>query len=54
MAEEQIIINEAKIEDAEVKKKRSRRNMPFATMCASECVILPEGIWKYASGQNTG
>lgn len=25
--------------------------MPFATMCASECVILPEGIWKYASGQ---
>lgn len=51
MGEEQIIINKTKIEDAEVKKKRSRRNMPFATMCASECVILPEGIWKYASGQ---
>lgn len=51
MGEEQIITNVPKIEDAENKKKRSRMNMPFATMCASECVILPEGIWKYASGQ---
>lgn len=51
MGEEQIITNVPKIEDAENKKKRSRRNMPFATMCASECVVLPEGIWKYASGQ---
>lgn len=51
MGEEQFITDEAKIEGAETKKKRSRRNMPFATMCASECVVLPEGIWKYASGQ---
>lgn len=32
-------------------KKRGRKNMPFATMCASECVVIPEGIWKYASGE---
>lgn len=51
MGEEQFITDESKIESAETKKKRSRRNMPFATMCASECVVLPEGIWKYASGQ---
>lgn len=25
--------------------------MPFATKCASECEILPESIWKYASGE---
>lgn len=51
MEEEQITTNGVKSEKVEGKKKRSRRNMPFATMCASECVILPEGIWKYASGQ---
>lgn len=51
MKEEQITTNEVKTENLEGKKKRSRRNMPFATMCASECVVLPEGIWKYASGQ---
>lgn len=51
MEEEQVVTNEVKTENVNVKKKRSRRNMPFATMCASECVILPEGIWKYASGQ---
>lgn len=51
MEEEHITINEVKTETVKVRKKRSRRNMPFATMCASECVILPEGIWKYASGQ---
>ncbi len=51
MGEEQFVTNEVKGENTEVKKKRNRRNMPFATMCASECVVLPEGIWKYASGQ---
>lgn len=51
MEEKQVVTNEVKTEKVNVKKKRSRRNMPFATMCASECVILPEGIWKYASGQ---
>ena len=51
MEEEQYITKDVINEDAVGKKKRSRRNMPFATMCATECVILPEGIWKYASGQ---
>lgn len=51
MGEEQLDTNKVKTENAVVKRKRSRRNMPFAAMCASECVILPEGIWKYASGQ---
>ena len=44
MGEEQIIANVSKTEDVESKKKRSRRNMPFATMCASECVILSEPL----------
>ena len=35
-----------------VKKGKSRRNMPFASMSAEECTIIPESIWKYASGQN--
>ncbi len=35
-----------------VKKGKSRRNMPFASMSAAECTIIPESIWKYASGQN--
>lgn len=51
MEEERITTNEVKAEKPEKKKKRNRRNMPFASMCASECVILPEGIWKYAAGQ---
>lgn len=51
MEEERITTNEIKAEKPEKKKKRNRRNMPFASMCASECVILPEGIWKYAAGQ---
>ena len=33
-------------------KKRSRKSMPFATMPARECTIIPESIWKYAAGQN--
>ena len=37
MEEEQITTNGVKSEKVEGKKKRSRRNMPFATMCASEC-----------------
>lgn len=51
MEEERFDTSEMVTEQMEIKKKRSRRNMPFASMCASECVILPEGIWKYASGQ---
>lgn len=51
MGEEQLVTDDVKTEHTETKKKRGRRNMPFASMCASECVILPEGIWKYASGQ---
>lgn len=44
MGEEYIIEEEAKIEKEDVKKKRSRRNMPFATMPANECTIIPESI----------
>ena len=35
-----------------IKKGKSRRNMPFASMSAEECTVIPESIWKYASGQN--
>lgn len=35
-----------------VKKGKSRRNMPFASMSVAECTIIHESIWKYASGQN--
>lgn len=52
MGEEYIIEEEAKIKKEDVKKKRSRRNMLFATMPANECTIIPESIWKYADGQN--
>ena len=52
MGEENIIEEEVKNESEKAKKKRSRRNMPFATMPASECTIIPESIWKYAAGQN--
>lgn len=51
MGEERLVTDEVGAEHTGAKKKRGRRNMPFASMCASECVILPEGIWKYASGQ---
>lgn len=46
------ICDEVLSSDDKTKKKRSRRNMPFATMPASECTIVPESIWKYAAGQN--
>lgn len=45
------VIEENRLE-AKNKKGRSRRTMPFATMPASECTVIPEGIWKYAAGQN--
>lgn len=51
MDEEQIVSNAENLDNLGGKKKRGRRNMPFATMCASECVILPEGIWEYAAGK---
>ena len=51
MDNKNIIINKSDQEDTNIKKKRNRRNMPFATKSASECIIIPEGIWKYASGQ---
>lgn len=51
MEEKQVVTKKVNTENVKGKKKRSRRNMPFATMCASECIIIPEGIWEYASGQ---
>ncbi|MGN0402778.1 MAG: hypothetical protein ACI4HQ_11065 [Acetatifactor sp.] len=47
---EKVEVQKTEDEKKEV-KKRGRKNMPFATMCASECVAIPEGIWKYASGE---
>lgn len=46
-------IKEMKKETAvkKITKKRNRKNKPFATMCAADCSIIAEGIWKYASGQ---
>lgn len=44
-------MNQVKVTDSG-KKGKSRRNMPFASMSAEECIIIPESIWKYASGQN--
>lgn len=52
MSEENVVEEEIKVVDEKAKKKRSRRTMPFATMPASECIIIPESIWKYAAGQN--
>lgn len=52
MVEEQILMKETSSELGKTQKKRSRRNMPFATMPASECTIIPESIWRYAAGQN--
>lgn len=52
MEEEHVIEQDVKTESEKIKKKRSRRTMPFATMPASECTIIPESIWKYAAGQN--
>lgn len=52
MEEEHVIDEDVKNESKKTKKKRSRRTMPFATMPASECTIIPESIWKYAAGQN--
>lgn len=52
MSEESVVEEEMKVVDEKAKKKRSRRTMPFATMPASECTIIPESIWKYAAGQN--
>lgn len=47
---EEQIINVSRSNKGE--KKRSRKSMPFATMCAKECTIIPESIWKYAAGQS--
>lgn len=52
MSEENVVEEGMKVVDEKAKKKRSRRTMPFATMPASECTIIPESIWKYAAGQN--
>ena len=41
-----------KTTQAKEKKGKSRRNMPFASMTAEECKIIPESVWKFASGQN--
>jgi len=46
MGEENVIEEEVKNESERTKKKRSRRNMPFAMMPASECTTIPESILK--------
>lgn len=51
MATEQTKENTVIVNDNDIKKKRGRRNMPFASICASECIIVPESVWKFASGQ---
>ena len=42
MDNKNIIINKSDQEDTNIKKKRNRRNMPFATKSASECIIIPK------------
>jgi hypothetical protein len=36
-------------DETKVKKLRGRKNMPFASIPASDCFIIAEAIWKYAS-----
>lgn len=44
-------MKEVKDKEIKEKKSRGRKNMPFASMPASDCFIIAEAIWKYASGQ---
>ena len=37
-------------ENASSTKKKGRKNSPFPSIGAKDCIQIPEGIWKYASG----
>lgn len=51
MENKEIVGGEIEVKDTKAKRTRGRRNMPFASISASDCLIIAEGIWKYASGQ---